>query len=375
MTRWVATSFGALDLTGTEYASEGFEIVALPATPGQPVFLMGDGAAVWRRLVDGPVADEEISDVEREIIDGLIEMGLASSEMNHRGVFTALHTPWLTSVFHELVYALVACVAAQEGIDLFFIKGPTLHAQGLRSRQHSGDVDCWVRPGDDRRLGRAMASWGWTPLLLPFTGTTVTHSLTLVAGAWGCAIDVHSSYPGIGISPEEAFDALYGGSEARVFAGLSARTPNLAEHAVLAALHDMRPYEGVLPNETAIARVVTILRRAEEPVLTAVDRLDAGYVLQWPLERAFGPHARQYESSRPPRDWSMRLEPSTSVRHFRALRLVPLLQRPRILFRLIWPHYETMRVALDDRSASRGVVFRARMRRVGVSVRKLIARR
>lgn len=372
---WIAIGFGALDLVESEYAADGFDIVVVPATPGGPVFLLGEGAELWRRMAAGPVTVASLSAHEQEVARGLAEMGLASGDEGHPSRVRELNRPWLVSLFHELVYALISNVAASEGIDILFIKGPTLHAQGLRVREHSGDVDCWVRPGDDRKLAGAMEAWGWTPLFLPFTGTTVTHSLTLVAGEWGCAVDVHTSFPGIGLPPTEAFEALYAGSEMRLFAGAMARTPRVPEHAVIAALHDMRPYDGVPAGASAIEKSEFVLRRGGRSVLPVVSRLDAGFVLSNPLERVFGQEAAPFKTAAAPRDWGMRLETASSRRHFKALRLLPIRQRPAVLYRLVWPHSDTMRIAMGDRSATRLAVLRARVRRVGVSVRKLISRR
>ncbi|MCK2026501.1 nucleotidyltransferase family protein [Microbacterium sufflavum] len=302
----------------------------------------------------------------------LQEMGLAAGAGTSSSAPLTLSEPWLDSVFHELVYALVARVAEENDIPLLFIKGPTLHAQGLRSRKHSGDVDCWVRPGDDLRLARAMREWGWTPLMLPFTGTTVTHSLTLVAGEWGCAIDVHTSFPGMRLAPGEALQFLLDGAEHRSYAGVSAQTPSLAAHAVLSALHDMRPFEGAPPSAHAVASATAVLATAGDAVFDVIDRLDAGYVLREPLERAFGAQARRFESALPPKDWEMRFERTSSARNFKALKFVPLRMRLRALVRLVWPTAETTRIALSRPQASNAEVFAARIRRVGTSARKLL---
>lgn len=374
MSHWVATGYGALDLGHTETADE-FEIAVTPIRPGPPVLLFGKGAAVWRGLVTGGVPSPGDAEDTRAVLHDLRDMGLAADDRKHPARVAELPRPWLRSFTHELVYALLQEVARSAGVEMIFIKGPTLHAQGLREREHSGDVDCWVLPGDDIRLAKAMRSWGWTPLILPFTGTTVTHSLTLVPGDWGCAIDVHTSFPGMRIRPADAFRLLLEEAEPRSFAGVQASTPSREAHAVLSALHDMRPYNGVAPSERATEKAAGVLRTAGNGVMTIVDRFDAGYVLREPLERAFGDVAERYTAALPPSDWSMRMEEASSLRHFKALRFVPPRQRLRALSRLIWPIAETMRIALDDDHATRRTLFVARMRRVVKSIKKLAARR
>lgn len=371
MPQWFAAGFGALDLASQEGTESAYEIAVTPILPGHPVFLFGEGAAVWRRLMHGEPIDDATGGIARELED----MGLAVNDAEHPARIAELARPWLTSFTHELVYALLQNVATEAGIDLVFIKGPTLHAQGLRTREHSGDVDCWVRPGDDVRLAEAMRVWGWTPLFLPFTGTTVTHSLTLVAGDWGCAIDVHTSFPGMRVQPQQAFHSLHEAAEPRFFGGVLALTPPVHTHAVLSALHDMRPYNGQAPSESHIKNATAVLRTAGRGAMTVVDQFDAGYVLREPLERAFGEESIRFASSLPPADWSMRMEEASSRRHLRALRFVPARHRIRALRRLIWPTADTMRISLGDEHATSWSIFSARMRRVKQSIAKLIARR
>lgn len=370
MSRWYATGHGALDLTTAEAGEQGYELAVTPTLPGPPILLFGEGAAAWRLLLGDEQAGADV-----DVVHELAQMGLATEDPRHPARMTLAPHPWFTSFTHELVYALVQRVATEAGIELIFIKGPTLHAQGLRARQHSGDVDCWVAPGDDIRLADAMRGWGWTPLILPFTGTTVSHSLTLVAGEWGSAIDVHTSFPGMRAGAAEAFRVLTAESESRDFAGVPARTPNRSAHAVLSALHDMRPYNGRQPSDFAVDDAAAVLRTAGADTLRVVERFDAGYVLREPVARAFPDEAARFDAAVAPADWQMRLEEATSLRHLKALRFVPPRQRLRALWRLVWPTAETMRIAMEDVDASARDVLVARLSRVGQSIRKLASRR
>ncbi|PVE97113.1 nucleotidyltransferase family protein [Microbacterium sp. TPD7012] len=372
MSQWVATGYGALDLMENAAAGEGYEIAVTSVHPGPPILLFGDGAKVWRALASGGVPAPDAEEGGLDILHDLRDMGLAGEDPTHPTRLTGVSRPWLTSFTHELVYALLQNVASKAGIELVFIKGPTLHAQGLREREHSGDVDCWVSPGDDVRLADAMRPWGWTPLMLPFTGTTITHSLTLVPGEWGCAVDVHTSFPGMRSRPADAFRSLLEDSQPRSFAGVRALTPSREAHAVLSALHDVRPYNGVAPTDHDIAKAATVLHKAGSGVMTVVDRFDAGYVLRAPLARAFGDDAaHRYSSALPPADWAMRTEAASSIRHFKALKFVPMRHRLRALTRLVWPTTETMRISMGNAQAGRRAILVARVRRVGQSIKKL----
>lgn len=372
MPSWTAVAFGALDLRGSELDDQGFDLVVIPVQPGIPVFLMGDGAEVWRALVANGARGLEATPKNEEILATLETMGIASQERSHPARVDSLATPWLVSTFHELVYALIANVARRNSIDVVFIKGPTLHEQGLRERRHSGDVDCWVRPGDDLRLARAMREWGWTPLFSAFTGTGVTHSLTLEAGEWGCAIDVHTRYPGIDIDPASAFDVAMEESEPRVFAGTVCATPRMALHGVIAALHSVRPFIGTPAGERQFDEASAALRAAGPGTIAIAERVNAVYALESPLQRAFPDAHLAYPHARPPADWAWRLTASAPRRHLRALGTVPLRKRPAALGRLIWPSTEMLQAAGEVPDASWFDRVKARVRRGGSAALKLL---
>lgn len=342
---WTAVAFGALDLRESAFEDQGFEIVVVPVHPGVPVFLMGQGAEVWRSLLDDPVDDREVDSETLEVLATLEQMGLASRDEDTEARVSQLTAPWLVSPLHELVYALIARVARAHAIDVFFIKGPTLHAQGLREREHSGDVDCWVRPGDDVRLAEAMRSWGWTPLFSPFTGTGVTHSLTLEAGEWGCSIDVHTRYPGVDLAMSDAFELALAETEPRVFASTVCATPRHELHGIIAALHSVRPFIGTPARDSNHREAAHALGQAGSGAIEMAERLNAVYALEPSLRLAFPDLARSYPDARPPADWTWRLTPSAPRRHLRALATVPLHLRLVVVGRLLWPSAEVLEAA------------------------------
>lgn len=343
MTTWVATCHGALDLRKHELAEQGLELLVCPTAPSEPIYLWGQGAEVWRALTESPIDDSEIDWDKRGVLRELERMSLASSVQSKTHGVSEITTPWLGSPQHEMVYALLVRVAASLGIDIVFIKGPTLHAQGLREREHSGDVDCWVRPGADVRLAEAMRVWGWTPVYSAFTGTAVSHSLTLNPGSWGCAIDVHSRFPGMNIAPEHAFELVQKSSEIRTFASTDVHVPSKEVHAVIAALHDLRPVAGILPRSDQQAAAEHALRAAGTSVVPVVDRFEAGFVLQDALNAAFPAVSFDLGGLEEPSDWGWRATSSSPRRYFKAWLAVPLRQKPRVLLRLLWPTPEMMR--------------------------------
>lgn len=313
-----------------------------PASPGGPVFLLGDGADLWLKLLEEPLNDANLDDRTLQILYSFERDGLASAETDSPARVQRIQPPWMESPIHELVYALLGNVADSIGLDVVFIKGPTLHAQGLRERAHSGDVDCWVLPGDEWRLAEAMKAWGWTPIPSAFTGTAVAHSLTLKADSWGCEIDVHTRFPGISIPPEQAFHLVCAGSELREFAGVLARTPAVDVHAIILALHELRPVAGVRPSSSRISKVADTLRTAGASTVALADSFGAGYVLREPLTEVFPQLVANLHNSERPPEWSWRLSDSPTRGLLLALASLPVRQRPAVLWRLLFPGREVL---------------------------------
>ncbi|WP_156153170.1 hypothetical protein [Microbacterium oxydans] len=374
MSSWVAICFGALDVRSHELAAGTFEIIVTPTTPGDPLMLHDEGARLWRRLVDAPLADADLTADERDIVTDMEQMGIASRDVDHHARIRHLAAPWLAAPLHELVYALLARVADDVGARILFIKGPTLHAQGLRDRVHSGDVDCWVEPGAETRFARAMEDWGWTPAFSAFTGTRVLHSLTLRASEWGCAVDVHSWFPGITMAPAAAFERAFAATEPREFAGLKVRTPTTDLHAVISALNEVRPLRGELPAQVKIEAAAKILSTAGEPAIETAERFGAEYALAGALPLAFPDRKLDYSNAQVPLDWRWRLQRSPLRVYWAALSIVPLRRRPRVIFRILWPTAESLRSGpVSERG--RGAGLRAlRLQRIRIGLRQIRSR-
>lgn len=375
MRRWVAVGHGALDIRGRPESAGSFAYMVTPVVPSPPLMLHGQGAALWERLVERPVSASGLTAEDTEIVHEMAAMGLASDDVDHPARIISISHPWLTSPTHELVYALLARIAQQEGIPLVFIKGPTLQAQGLRSRLHSGDVDCWVPLGTEIRLARAMQAWGWQPALSAFTGTRVLHSLTLRSGAWGCAIDVHSWVPGMSAEPLNAFESVHSSAEVRVFASIPCLTPRRDLHAVISAVNHVRPWRGRRPGPEQIAESAAVLRTAGEATIPGAQKLGANFALADALRQAFPSHAFDFADAAIPPDWAWRLERSTLRVYVAALRVVPPKDRIRVLFRVLWPTAESLEAGpLGDRFPGLGAV-NLRIRRTFIGMQQLLSKR
>ncbi|GAA2097054.1 MULTISPECIES: nucleotidyltransferase family protein [Brevibacterium] len=364
MTAWIAVSYGALDVSARSDFGDA-EILVTPTVPGVPLALPAGGAALWRRLAEHPVEAAGLDEDERTIVEEMCESGLASTDLHHPARQTSIPAPWLSSPLHELVYALVASLASARDIPLVFVKGPVLHAQGLRSRRHSADVDAWVAPDRLTELASLLKPWGWGPMADVWEHSVINHSVTLVPRAgWGCEIDLHRRLPGLALSDEEAFAAVCARGEHVEFAGVDAQAPERAAHAVLSALHIVRPAIGKVVSSAAVPAATEVLRTAGPQTLTASAALDATVALEEALTSAF-PEARLDTSAAGrPRDWYPRTRPNKALAYWAALREMPVRERPGIAFRLIWPSADVALASSENLGVRETSVARARLRRL-----------
>lgn len=372
MTSWVAISYGALDVRDASGIAEGVEVLVTPTLPGTPLGLVDAGAALWQRLVrEGPVEDADLSDDERVVVAEMVAVGLASADAAHPARRTELAAPWLSSPMHELVYALVASVARDAGIDAVFIKGPVLHAQGLREREHSGDVDLWLDAEDAAALVRALEPWGWSPGPSDFV-ERMHHSTTLYPREWGCEIDVHTRFPGVALDPAAAFDLLCQRSEPVVLASASCSAPRGPDHAVIQALHLLRPNPKVTLTERDRTAAISGLRAAGAEAIPAAVDFGTLPILRDVLADAF-PGAEMPESNgSPPRDWELLKAPTTARYHLAVIGTMPWRARPRAIWRAIWPSAEAAQLSAHRAHRTPRTVLGARLWRLWNGVRQLV---
>lgn len=360
--RWVAISYGALDVSGVE-GFPGAELLVTPTLPTIPLALPVGGAQLWRRLVEGPVADSDLSADERVVVREMAAAGLASDDVDHPHRHHSVEVPWLSSPMHELVYALVQRVADEVGVPVVFIKGPMLHRQGLRKRKHSGDVDVWAQPDRIPALVEALEPWGGELQPDPWGDLPINHSLTVgpIAG-WGCEIDVHRRLPGLALSDGDAFQTVRAHSEPATFAGVRVAVPRRELNAALSALHTMRPEVGIGTKPGAEAEAVAVLRSGGPGALRAVREIDALRALQAVLPQAFPDES--VDGGGEPRDWYWRGEPDKAHSYFVALKQVPWHRRPAIVFRLVWPKSDVAIASSRLRGDSARGLFWARLVRL-----------
>lgn len=339
MTSWIATAYGALDLRTWHENQSDIDIMLLPVKHSEPIGLAGPYSQFWLRLVDSPVSEEDLSINEHQLIREYEAAGIASRDYSHPARITGVEPPWLRSPLHELVYSLLASVARDNGVRIVLIKGPMLHAQGLRDKEHSGDVDAWVDPEDQMRMTRLMEKWGWVYAPGLWGDSPAYHSLTLRPDGWGCEIDLHRHMPGCATSDASAFEALFSNSIEQSFAGVSVHVPTTEAHAVILALHLLRPQRrNPAPgNHEPVQRA---FRRAGIGALRFSDKIQASAVLHKDLSEAF-PESTVVADYEPPLNWKWREETNQFKKYLIALKMVPPVQRLRVLMRILWPEAQT----------------------------------
>lgn len=373
MSEWIAISYGALDVSNRDDFQENVEVLIVPAVPGSPIGISGEVAHFWRRLVDGPVSDEVLTENERYLISEFEKSGIASTLLEHPARVTQLPEPWLYSPMHELVNGLAVSVARDAGIEVVVFKGPLLTLQGLSEKVHSGDVDLWVDPSKMVALEGEMAKWGWSHLEVFWQDTDVQHSATLDPGDWGCQIDLHRFFPGVGLPGLQALKLIQKESIEVHFASVTARCPPKVIHAALSALHIMRPGVRTVVSDAAIDRAAEVLRRAGKDVIDAGRRLNAMAPLDPALRRAF-PDEDFGDPGALPENWIWRSRGNLLSAYLAAIKTLPWNMRLKYLFRMLWP---TDRVALDSEVWAGGHSTnptKAKIKRLARGLRMLLSR-
>ena len=271
-----------------------------------------------------------------------------------------------------LAYALVARTAENLGIRVLFIKGPVAEEQGLRSKHTSVDVDVMVDPGRRQELASALTGLGWvdenphtSPRVLPL------HSWTHRHVRWPCELDLHDRFPGFFIDPQSAFDALWARRSEVTVAARVLPTPDVAGHSLILALHYLRdPHHAY--NQNALARLAehtAALLDAEglADLASLAHQLGAPDTARPFLELLDAPVVGVGSTSDDDlRAWQLRTNPGkrTAVGWIEELRRRPRRSWPGYLWYALVLSEKELRMADPSLPEGRGVILRARIRRL-----------
>lgn len=372
---WVAIANGALDVADTGFSTDA-EILVLPVVPTVPLVLPKVGAQLWRRLVAGPIGDADLDADEYEVVREMAAAGLASDDPQHPSRVSSISKPWLSSPLQELTYALVAKVCQEDGIDAVFVKGPVLHQQGLRLRRDSIDLDVWVDPKKVDHLAAALAPWGWVVLPDVWGHADINHSITLgPTNGWSCQVDVHRRMPGLGKPDAAAFAALLTHSTVRSYAGVDARVPTREMHAVIAAVHHLRPEIGVPIYEQSRADAAYALNAVGSSTIAAAAQIDATRALASTLHCLFPDQLIDSDSAGVPRDWEWRAQPNKVRAYVVALKELPIWRRPAAFVRLVWPTRAVAELSNEWAGQTRANASSSRLRRIRRGLSQVLRKR
>jgi hypothetical protein len=134
--------------------------------------------------------------------------------------------------------AAVQVVADRIGADVLHIKGDAVDPS-LRPLNAGTDVDILVRPEDVARLDRAIRGAGWRLYSTFAYGSPFGHAQTYLHDMWGY-LDLHRSFPGIGLDKASAFDVLDRDGSLIDEAGIDCRVPSVEAQAILLLLNAAR---------------------------------------------------------------------------------------------------------------------------------------
>jgi hypothetical protein len=238
-----------------------------------------------------------------------------------------------------LGHALVARVAAEQGIRAFFIKGPASVLQGLRKPKTSGDVDVFVFPeGLDAMVG-ALQEKGWRKRPVdPDSKTFPKHSVTVDHPEWPCCIDVHFRFPGMEAPAADCFETMWASTEQLALAGQDIRVPSRPLAILILALHALRSPD--LPSCREELEFLTALTR-EEALASAILRLSeatGSLAAMRPFVAALLPASSMPVWPEESLEWRNRLlaqEPGSA--RILALVQAPWHEKPLMLWRAVFP--------------------------------------
>ncbi|NYF99041.1 glycosyltransferase family 4 protein [Janibacter cremeus] len=184
--------------------------------------------------------------------DRVREMQTVLDRVRHRGDARASNatTDLPLAVRVRLGHAAAQHLAARHDLDVLHIKGDSLDERLVHEGRRASDADVLVRPAHLERFLAVCAGAGYRTTSRFATGSPFEHSTTLWHDLWGY-LDVHRHYPGIGLSPAEAFDRLWSARVERAIAGVTCPTPDIPAQVGFLVLHAGRS----LPDGQATADV------------------------------------------------------------------------------------------------------------------------
>ncbi|WP_182252381.1 nucleotidyltransferase family protein [Microbacterium esteraromaticum] len=181
----------------------------------------------------------------------------------------------------HLTHARLQALADEAGVDILHIKGPTDAALRI-ARHDSTDADVLVRPEHVGRFLDALDATGWSLTADFDEGSPFGHAANLTHADWAM-VDVHRSFPGIGIPPEDAFALLWADRQTLDIAHRPVGVLAPCAQVLIQVLHVARSHGADKPETwanageqlRADARALAKRLHAEVPFAAGVGELEA----------------------------------------------------------------------------------------------------
>lgn len=135
-------------------------------------------------------------------------------------------------------HAAVQWLADEAHLDVLHVKGAAIAATLVPHRVYT-DADVLVRPAHVMQMLNILREHGWTLTNSFAYGSSFEHSATLNHQHFGM-LDLHRAFPGVGPTPDAAFDQLWESRESLELAGVACPVPATAAHSVLLLVHAAR---------------------------------------------------------------------------------------------------------------------------------------
>ncbi|WP_154562118.1 nucleotidyltransferase family protein [Cutibacterium porci] len=149
----------------------------------------------------------------------------------------------------ELTHGVLQRLANLCGADLLHIKGPTVSPELLEHRviagkdtiipRNSTDADVLVRPEHLSLFESMLTNHGWQKMADFRDGSAFGHAANYWHDLLGY-VDVHRQFPGIGIAPSQAFQALWSRRQQVTIAHTIIHTPSVTDQRLILLLHAAR---------------------------------------------------------------------------------------------------------------------------------------
>lgn len=296
----------------------------------------------------------------------------------HAGESTLAHDDAI-----QIAAALLDHLAVGRGIRSLLIKGDTLAHYGLREARVSSDVDVLVEPQRFDEFITIVESLGWTEFVETFQSRNFTvHSTTFLHDTWPITLDIHRHYPGFLRPVTHVFDILWGRRATAIFAHRHCQVPDRVSSALFLALHSLRSVSDQARHSEELESLRSADFTADEKAELGRLALDTGSAA--PLAdvlAALGVEVTipEEEFQTPAyRAWTWKVAGAhgsythaTAAEWLAMLARVPWGQKPRVLYRAVWPSRSDVIANNDLDEPSVGQIMRARAGRLSRGIRVL----